>query len=247
MIGSARLILLGDLYQLQPADHQYFFTCAAWKTRKSIRTWSLNSVLRITSDEEDKEELMFFLDSIRTGSFYTSDRARSLLDYVFAAKKPAPSTLVVCPTREIAATINTSRLNEIDGDGPFRVGCRVQVTKNIYTNRKIVAANGSLGTVVSVESRSLTVLLDNTNEITAHPKHFRLGYAVTVHGAQGLSLDCIHIVGPNLFEGRQHLYTAFSRARSLHGISVSNLSSFDIDDLPHELPRPLTSFVETLQ
>lgn len=247
VIGKAKLILIGDFYQLQPPDRQYFFTCAEWKQRaNNVAVWELYDVLRIDdNDQEAREELEFLLDSLRNGTFYTSPRARSLVDYILTTKRKHPDALVLCPTNEIADRINKLELDSIDDESynGFKEGCKVQVTKNVYKGPVIIAANGALGVINHIEGKKASVSL-GPHSVLIPLKHLRLGYAVTVHSAQGLSLDHVHIVGPNLFDGRQHLYTAFSRARSLSGISVSNLSSYDIDSLPSDLPVPLIKFMK---
>lgn len=247
VIGKAKLILIGDFYQLQPPDRQYFFTCAEWKQRAhNVAVWELHDVLRIDDDDQEaREELEFLLDSLRNGSFYTSPRARSLIDYVLTKKHRHPDALVLCPTNEIADRTNQSELDKIDTEAyyGFKEGCKVQVTKNVYRGSAIIAANGALGVIDSIEGKKASVSFGE-RLATIPVKHLRLGYAVTVHSAQGLSLDHVHIVGPNLLDGRQHLYTAFSRARSLSGISVTNLSSYDIDSLPNDLPTPLVNFMK---
>lgn len=251
--AESRFILIGDFYQLMPVDKQYFFSSDTWKhaQKRGIKTWRISTNMRISrEDPEEAEELQYFLNSIRSGSFYTSPRARDMLDYIFAARKSNKSALVICPTNEIAQSINTRQLQNLDSPwigtkGQWKVGSKIQITRNIYKNKKIVVPNGCLGSLLDIrDSVARVQLAEKSSYILVPVKHIRLGYAITVHGAQGLSLDHVHIVGPNLFEGRQHLYTAFSRAKSLSGITVNGLSSYDIDDLPKELPKELTIFLK---
>lgn len=244
----SRLILIGDFYQLQPPERQYFFTSAAWKklaASSNVKTWTLSANLRISDEAEERDELHHFLTSLRTGAFYTDPRARGLLDYFFN-RPPKHDTTAICPTREKADQINTDRLASIDADligTTFKKGCRVQVTENIYSSgrghKSLLAPNGKLGTLIAHN----TVSFPDGSVVSVPMKKLRLGYAITVHGAQGLSLDHVHIVGPDLFEGRQHVYTAFSRARTLLGITVENLYSYDIDALPATLPSALVTFM----
>ena len=248
-LRGRRLILIGDLYQLKPVEGQYFFTSTAWKSlnkERKVRWFELTDVLRTDrSDPEEAEELERFLDSLRSGSLSIDSYARDILDYVFSRRSPEDDTLVLCATRDTAEEINTRRLENLDGDivGNFKTGARVQLIENIYNGNVLVAANGEIGTLMLEGASPVLCIGDVTVNTENLLEKIRPGYAITVHSAQGLSLDAVHIIGPNMFEGRQHLYTAFSRARRFSGISVQNLSSYDTDNLKSEIPPDVFRFL----
>ena len=73
----------------------------------------------------------------------------------------------------------------------FSLGERVQFTSG---NRDLGIANRDLGTITSLEERSITVRMDGKagREVTFNPTEFRQldhGYAVTSHSSQGLTAD----------------------------------------------------------
>src|SRR4030095_9663494 len=73
-----------------------------------------------------------------------------------------------------------------------------------------------------------------------------LGYAITIHGAQGVSADTMHglVTGQ---ESRQHLYTMVTRGRAANHLYLQVVGDGD----PHTLIRPDTvaprTPTETLQ
>ena len=86
------------------------------------------------------------------------------------------------------------------------VGARVMLRRNMDTSKGLV--NGAVGTVISIKAHHIAVQFDNIPEtyqvekvksrfvvlknIYVFRKQFPLilGFAVTIHKCQGLSLDC---------------------------------------------------------
>lgn len=102
----------------------------------------------------------------------------------------------------------------------------------VFTINKKHYKNGQRGTVVKVGKKQVRVQLDTgaviavgritlvgkgVNAVKQLP--FTYGYAVTVHKAQGMSLDAA-VVHPSSFEVGQ-LYVALSRVRSLDGLYLT--------------------------
>lgn len=145
---------------------------------------------------------------------------------------------------EITGTINPKAKLPSPMELELKVGCRVMITKNIEN-----AVNGQLGTVKNLEADVIAVELDTgmvidvvqaeweqtrygvnpaTKEIVAQEsadsyKQFplTLGYAVSIHKSQGLTLDSVLIdLGDGAFASGM-TYTALSRCRSLHGIKLA--------------------------
>ncbi|MFC3832515.1 MULTISPECIES: ATP-dependent RecD-like DNA helicase [Deinococcus] len=101
------------------------------------------------------------------------------------------------------------------GEGEARPGDVVVQTKNDYTNEVF---NGTLGTVLKVEGSRLTVDFDgNVVELAgAELFNLQLGYALTVHRAQGSEwgtvLGVLHEAHMPMLS-RNLVYTALTRAR----------------------------------
>lgn len=132
----------------------------------------------------------------------------------------------------------------------LHVGERVMFVKNEREGDHFLYKNGTCGTIVSLKNDAVRVLTDSGGEVTAkvarfpHFVHFMEkdergkqtivtreegafvqiplipAYAITIHKAQGKSLDRVIISPRNCFLPGQ-LYTALSRCRSLDGIFLT--------------------------
>jgi ATP-dependent exoDNAse (exonuclease V) alpha subunit len=118
----------------------------------------------------------------------------------------------------------------------IKIKSRVMITANIHVESGL--ANGQMCTVVDARDTEVCVELDSgltvwigpwewkyepavRESITAHCIPLVLGYAMTIHKSQGLTLDSV-CVGPTSSMGQTHalLYVALSRARRLSGIQL---------------------------
>ena len=133
------------------------------------------------------------------------------------------------------------------------VGAKVMITKNI-SNKTIKLANGDMGKVVRFGSdyvevevknenyrlyretwNSLRYTWDNQNKriqqvtegsFTQIP--LKLGWAVTIHKSQGLTLDAVAIDAADAWDSGQ-IYVALSRARNLNGVLLrQKISPFSV-------------------
>jgi ATP-dependent DNA helicase PIF1 len=124
------------------------------------------------------------------------------------------------------------------------VGAQVMLLKNLDVSRGLV--NGSRGVVVAIDRATMVPWVrfvagnvtipiapvefrldddDNPNAITRMQVPLKLAWAITVHKAQGMTLDCARVSLQALFASGQ-AYVALSRVRSLTGLHIveSNLS-----------------------
>ena len=187
-----------------------------------------------------------------------------------AVRHPERETMALCTTKQDAFAINVSCAAEIDAPvhrfvakitGEFKqalyptvevldlkVGERVMTLANKYDG-ELVYCNGDMGTILSIENDTVTVLFDK--DISAEIKPFvwsnfeydlitengktkiaqrevgrfsqiplRLAYATTIHKSQGLSLDSAHVVLGNGCFAAGQLYTALSRVRTFEGLTL---------------------------
>jgi ATP-dependent DNA helicase PIF1 len=122
----------------------------------------------------------------------------------------------------------------------LKLGAKVMLLKNI--NVKAGWANGTMATVVEFGANHVTIRMMNRNKkLRVYPhkapannsyqsqKFYRtqipleLGWALTVHKAQGLTLDCVYVdLNKNFFEFGQ-AYVALSRVRSSSQLFLINL------------------------
>jgi ATP-dependent exoDNAse (exonuclease V) alpha subunit len=98
------------------------------------------------------------------------------------------------------------------GDRTFASGDRVMFLKN---DRGLGIKNGSVGVVETVTAKDMTVRLDAGRSVAFDLKdyaHLDHGYAATIHKAQGVTVDRVHVLAtPGL--DRHAAYVALSRHR----------------------------------
>lgn len=133
----------------------------------------------------------------------------------------------------------------------IKIGCRVLLIKNLVTNRMLV--NGTQGVVLNATDHCITVRFENigtpvdivredfeyTSEVLKLHKRTQfpliLAYALTIHKAQGMTLDFVEVDLQNAFVDGQ-VYVALSRCTSLHGLYIRNydrskvMANFEVVD-----------------
>ncbi|MGX5653244.1 MobF family relaxase [Geodermatophilus nigrescens] len=97
-----------------------------------------------------------------------------------------------------------------------------------------VSADGALGVVHTGTGRRITLPASYVAE------HVQLGYATTVHGAQGATADVCHTVFTG-GESRQLLYVALSRGRAANHLYLATVGDGD----PHSIVTPAAVFPPT--
>jgi ATP-dependent exoDNAse (exonuclease V) alpha subunit len=119
----------------------------------------------------------------------------------------------------------------------LKLGAQVMLLTNLSEN----LVNGSRGVVVDFDEKGLPLVQfqsgetkslsaeswqsEHDNPITVKQIPLRLAYAITIHKAQGATLDCAVIdVGSNTFEYGQ-AYVALSRMKNLEGLYIHGLST----------------------
>jgi ATP-dependent exoDNAse (exonuclease V) alpha subunit len=132
-------------------------------------------------------------------------------------------------------------------------GAQVILTYNIDHDKKLV--NGSRGVCLEVQDNMVLVQFrnniiqpityikyipeeDNINEYIEYMP-LKLGYAITCHKSQGMTLDAIEVdLGSKIFCDGQ-AYTALSRAQKLENIKIINFNkkSFMTSEIVKEFYR----------
>jgi Ti-type conjugative transfer relaxase TraA len=122
------------------------------------------------------------------------------------------------------------------GDRDFASGERVMFLKN---ERSLGVKNGSLGTIQSVNAVSMAVTLDDGRSVDVDLKdyaHVDHGYAATIHKAQGVSIDDVHVLAtPGL--DRHASYVALSRHKAHIDVHYGEDDFADRDRLVRTLGR----------
>jgi len=202
------------------------------------------------------ESLGFYLDNERVD---VGDLA-TLIDAVFDGwrcdREVGRDSIMLAPTRDLVQELNAraraARLVTATdvgpavrlADGNAASSGDVVITRNNDRKLRVSATdwvkNGDRWHVVSVEDGRLNVRradsgLRVTLPATYVAEHTELGYASTVHTAQGVSVDTMHGLATG-GETRQQLYTMMTRGRYANHVYLVTASDGD----PHNLIRPET-------
>jgi hypothetical protein len=217
--------------------------------------------------EGKPEALNFYLDH---GRVHVGDLATTTHD-AFAAwvsdRAAGLDAIMLAPTRKLAAELNRQARDHLLASQPagrdvrLADGNQASVGDMIITrtnDRRLHLAptdwvkNGDRWTVTHVGQRGDLAVRHNRSHRTVRlPADYvristGLGYATTIHGAQGVSADTMHglVTGQ---ESRQQLYTMLTRGRAANHLYLQVVGDGD----PHTLIRPNTlaprTPTETLQ
>jgi Ti-type conjugative transfer relaxase TraA len=109
-------------------------------------------------------------------------------------------------------------------DRVFQVGDQIVAARNDY---KIGIRNGHTGTVIAVHERgrALTVRLETGEQRLIPEKYIDArqlahGYAITIHKAQGLTIDHAHVLATTAGIDRELGYVALSRGRVSNHVHI---------------------------
>jgi conjugative relaxase-like TrwC/TraI family protein len=202
----------------------------------------------------DLEALNFYLDH---GRVHVGDLS-SITQDAFAAwvsdRAAGLDTIMIAPTRNLVAELNRrARSHRLDhspaaSEVPLADGNRASVGDVIITRRngrrlRLTATdwvkNGDRWTVTQVgREGDLTVRHIRSHLTVRLPADYvrewtGLGYATTIHAAQGVSADTMHGLAAGQ-ESRQQLYTMLTRGRAANHLYLQVVGDGD----PHTVIRP---------
>jgi hypothetical protein len=216
---------------------------------------------------EGQPALTFYLDH---GRVHIGDVATTTQD-AFTAwvqdRSAGLDAIMLAPTRELVAELNRrARDHRLNGKVPHAVvrladGNQASVGDVIITrsnDRRLRLTptnwvkNGDRWTVTRVGRRGDLTVRHNRSQLTVRlPSDYvrastGLGYASTIHSAQGVSADTMHGLATGQ-ESRQQLYTMLTRGRAANHLYLQVVGDGD----PHTIIRPDTiaprTPTETLQ
>jgi hypothetical protein len=202
----------------------------------------------------DPEALDFYLDHgrVHVGDLATTTQA------AFAAwvsdRAAGLGAIMIAPTRKLAAELNRQARDHCGGSHPAGRAVRladgnqasvgdVIITRTNERRLRLVSndwvKNGDRWTITRVGRRGdLIVRHNRSHHTTRLPAEYvqastGLGYATTIHGAQGVSADTMHGLATGQ-ESRQQLYTMLTRRRTANHVYLQVVGDGD----PHSLIRP---------
>lgn len=270
--GGVQIVMFGDLYQLMPVapeedweklsekyNSPYFFSSKVLE-KMDCPMFELKIIHR-----QDDRNFVTLLNNVRLGHVSTRElkelEGRYRKDFI---PRDDEGYIRLTTHNWRSKSYNNRRLEELPGNTleykayiedffpeeewptnyvlRLKLGARVMFIKNDNENRQYV--NGTLGTVISLGDRYITVRTDDGNEIDVERQTWdfyryhinkktkeieailcgsfnqyplKLAWAVTIHKSQGLTFDKVIIDAGRAFTYGQ-VYVALSRCRKFHGI-----------------------------
>ena len=210
------------------------------------------------------EALGFYLDRNRV---HVGDLA-TMTEDVFAAwqadRAAGLDAIMLAPTRELVSELNQrARAHRLEGADPARLGPARRLAdgneasigeliitrtndRKLRTSATDWVKNGDRWTVLGLhEGGDLTVQHTQHGRTVRLPREYveastELGYACTVHTAQGVTADTMHGLATGT-ESRQQLYTMLTRGKSGNHVYLEVVGDGDPHSVIHPtLVRPLT-------
>ena len=207
--------------------------------------------------EGRNEALGYYLDKQRV---HVGDLA-TMTEEVFSSwqfdRGQGLDAIMLAPTRDLVADLNQrARAHRLEGTDPATIGRTVRLSdgndasvgdviitrrnqRSLRMTRTDWVKNGDRWTILDVTNKgALQVQHMKTGRMLELPASFvahntDLGYACTVHTAQGVTADAMHGLA-NGEESRQQLYTMMTRGRHANHVYLGVVGDGD----PHSVIRP---------
>lgn len=260
--AGASLVLCGDIRQLQAVELGGLFAALAERLpaarlteiRRQREDWAKQAVKDLAFGRAEDALLAYeargFLAETRHVVTATD---RLMEDWKREALPALDSSVMLASTRQDVMELNRraqaerQRLGQLGetgvkaGPDTLFPGDRVLFTKNSMT---LGVCNGDLGTMRSSSGSSIHVRLDNGQFVTADLEqypHLQLGYALTTHKAQGMTVERSFILTGAALTHREMAYVQASRARGATRWYVSD----ERDELVQRMERSLQKLAAT--
>lgn len=234
---GAKVVLVGDPEQLQAIEAGAAFRSLTERQphvevqdiRRQRETWQRDATRQLATGRTG-EALDAYSGHGMVRPAQSRDQARgNLVDSWDQDRRQAPtkSRIILTHTNDEVRALNDLARNRLRAAGELGSDIAINVERGprefaasdrimfLRNDRGLGIKNGSLGIVESVSARDMTVRLDGGRVIAfdlKHYAHFDHGYAATIHKAQGVTVDRVHVLAtPGL--DRHAAYVALSRHR----------------------------------
>jgi hypothetical protein len=210
----------------------------------------------LTIREGDHSGLVFYLDHGRVHVGDVATTTEDAFNSWVSDRAAGLDAIMLAPTRDQVAELNRrARNHRLNGDMPNAVvrladGNQASVGDVIITrcnDRRLRLSatdwvkNGDRWTITGIGRKGDLKVRHNRSRLTVRlpagyvQRSTGLGYASTIHSAQGVSADTMHGVLSGR-ESRQQLYTMLSRGRAANHLYLQVVGDGD----PHTVIRPDT-------
>jgi Ti-type conjugative transfer relaxase TraA len=234
---QAKVVLVGDPEQLQAIEAGAAFRSIAERhggveitaIRRQREDWQRDATRQLATGRTE-EAVRAYDEAGHVHALESREQARAdLVDRWERDRKASPnaSRIILTHTNDEVRDLNRAARARLRAAGAlgedvtvsaergsrtFAPGDRIMFLKN---DRGLAVKNGTLGTVESLTSARMAVLLDDGRAVAFDIKDYAQvehGYAATIHKAQGMTVDRVHVLAtPGL--DRHAAYVALSRHR----------------------------------
>lgn len=234
---GAKVVLVGDPQQLQAIEAGAAFRAAAERhgaveimdIRRQKEDWQREATRGLATGRTG-EAIGRYAEAGFVHSAETREAARAeLVDGWDRDRQhhPDASRIILTHTNDEVRSLNQEVRDRLKASGAlgaevamtvergermFAENDRVMFLKN---ERSIGVKNGSIGTVQNVDRMRMAVMLDNGRSVAFDLKdyaHVDHGYAATIHKAQGMTIDRVHVLATPGVDSHS-TYVALSRHR----------------------------------
>ncbi|MBC7103043.1 MAG: Ti-type conjugative transfer relaxase TraA [Rhizobium sp.] len=235
--AGAKVVLVGDPQQLQSIEagaafrsiHERHGGAEIGEVRRQHEDWQRDATRDLAAGRTG-EAIHAYDSHGMVHEAQTREQARDdLIDRWDRERQAAPdkSRIILTHTNDEVRALNEAareRMRETGelgedvhltverGERSFASGDRVMFLQN---ERGLGVKNGTLGTIVEVSERSMSVRTDDGRSVAFDFKDYdRIdhGYAATIHKAQGMTVDRIHVLATPGLDAHGS-YVALSRHR----------------------------------
>ena len=233
--ARAKVVLVGDPRQLQAIQagspmrklSTLLGSLSLSENRRQQVAWHRDAAQAFADNEMERGLALFEEHKVLRGHS-TKKRAGERLVLAWwrdRQKHPKQSALILASLKDDVRSLNEQaralkrvagqlgrdhRVLTKDGERMFARGDRVTFKRN---ERQIGVSNGTLGEVLRISGSAMVVRLDDGKKVALSTKEYRHldhAYAVTVHKAQGISMDRVYVLADPMLD-RHSGYVALTR------------------------------------
>jgi ATP-dependent DNA helicase PIF1 len=263
--GGLNIVFCGDFYQLPPVRGDFAFTSEIWdslqlKTHILTKIYRQEGMVFQELLERAKigqltDEDMILLNNCKNTVFPDDIKPTRLFSVNTQVDRINKEAFDALPEREcFYPTLYQNKESKkylmaikFPETTALKIGAQVMVTRNSSTDPQIV--NGTRGVVMKLWNENVLIKTkygekkitycetkpENTENIFYKYMPLKLAWALTIHKAQGATLDCVELdLGSSIFEKGQ-AYTALSRVRSLDSLRIIDIKKESFQAHPEVL------------
>jgi Ti-type conjugative transfer relaxase TraA len=235
--AGAKVVLVGDPQQLQAIEagaafrsiHERQGGAEIGEVRRQREDWQRDATRDLANGRTGHA-----LEAYRSHRMVHEDQTREqargdLIDRWDRDRQASPdkSRIILTHTNDEVRALNEAARERMRAAGDLGEDVRVTVERGernfasgdrvmfLQNERGLGVKNGTLGTIEQVSAQSMTVRTDDGRSVAFDLKDYNRidhGYAATVHKAQGMTVDCTHVLATPGMDAHAS-YVALSRHR----------------------------------